>query len=220
MATERKNTGNDILSKRILNDIIRERYPFEPTKKIADELGLSESSVYNRAFAMGVKKDPVYLRSTQFPPGYLGGKATQFKKGQAPPNKGQKMSTEVYQKVARTMFKKGTVPPNTQPIGTIHQRKDTGGKMYQYIKLADSEWQLLNRYTWEQHNGPIPKGMVVVYKDGNYLNNDINNLLMITKKENMARNTIQRLPKILQQVMRLKCKLIKKINNNGTKQTK
>ena len=62
--------------------------------------------------------------------------------------------------------------------------------------------------------------MVVVYKDGNYLNNDINNLLMITKKENMARNTIQRLPKILQQVMRLKCKLIKKINNNGTKQTK
>jgi hypothetical protein len=203
-----------------MNDIIRERYPFEPTKKIADDLGLSESSVYNRAWAMGIKKDPVYLRSTQFPPGYLGGKATQFKKGTAPPNKGQKMSTEVYQKVARTMFKKGTVPPNTQPIGTIHQRKDTGGKMYQYIKLADCKWQLLNRYTWEQHNGPIPKGMVVVYKDGNYLNNDINNLLMITKKENMARNTIQRLPKELQQVMRLKCKLIKKINNNGTKQTK
>ncbi len=45
MATEKKNTGNDILSKRILNDIIRERYPFEPTKKIADDLGLSESSV-------------------------------------------------------------------------------------------------------------------------------------------------------------------------------
>jgi len=203
-----------------MNDIIRERYPFEPTKKIADDLGLSESSVYNRAFAMGVKKDPVYLRSTQFPPGYLGGKATQFKKGQAPPNKGQKMSTEVYQKVARTMFKKGSKPTNTQPIGTIHQRRDTGGKMYQYIKLADCNWQLLNRYTWEQHNGPIPKGMVVVYKDGDYLNNDINNLLMITKKENMARNTIQRLPKELQQVMRLKCKLIKKINNNGTKQTK
>jgi hypothetical protein len=203
-----------------MNDIIRERYPFEPTKKIADDLGLSESSVYNRAFAMGIKKDPVYLRSTQYPPGYLGGKATQFQKGHAPANKGQKMSNELYQKVAHTMFKKGSKPVNTQPIGTIHQRKDTGGKMYQYIKLADSNWQLLNRYTWEQHNGPIPKGMVVVYKDGNYLNNDIDNLLMITKKENMARNTIQRLPKELQQVMRLKCKLIKKINNNGTKQTK
>jgi hypothetical protein len=203
-----------------MNDIIRERYPFEPTKKIADDLGLSESSVYNRAFAMGIKKDPVYLRSTQFPPGYLGGKATQFQKGHASHNKGQKMSNELYQKVAHTMFKKGNKPMNTQPIGTIHQRKDTGGKMYLYIKLADSKWQLLNRYTWEQHNGPIPKGMVVVYKDGNYLNNDITNLLMITKKENMARNTIQRLPKELQQVMRLKCKLINKINKNGTQQTK
>ena len=203
-----------------MNDIIRERYPFEPTKKIADDLGLSEGSVYNRAYAMGIKKDPVYLRSTQYPPGYLGGKATQFQKGQVPPNKGQKMSKDLYEKVEKTMFKKGNKPMNTQPIGTIHQRKDTGGKMYQYIKLADSNWQLLNRYTWEQHNGPIPKGMVVVYKDGNYMNNDIANLLMITKKENMARNTIQRLPKELQQVMRLKCKLIKKINNNGTKQTK
>lgn len=202
-----------------MNDIIRQRYPFEPTKKIADDLGISEGSVYNRAWAMGIKKDPVYLRSTQFPPGYIGGKATQFQKGQAPPNKGQKMSKEVYQKVAHTMFKKGIVPPNTQPIGTIHQRKDTGGKMYQYIKLSDSNWQLLNRYTWEMHNGPIPKGMIIVYKDGNYLNNDINNLLMITMKENMARNTIQRYPAELQNVMKLKCKLIKTINN-GTKQTK
>jgi hypothetical protein len=202
-----------------MNDIIRQRYPFEPTKKIADDLGLSESSVYNRAFAMGIKKDPVYLRSTQFPPGYLGGKVTQFKKGHTPANKGQKMSTDVYQKVAHTMFKKGSKPMNTQPIGTIHQRSDKSGKMYLYIKLADSNWQLLNRYTWEQYHGPIPKGLIVAYKDGNYLNNDIDNLMLLTKKENMARNTIQRLPKELQQVMRLKCKLINKINN-GTKQIK
>jgi hypothetical protein len=168
---------------------------------------------------MGIKKDPVYLRSTQFPAGYLGGKATQFQKGSVPANKGQKMSKDVYEKAKPTMFKKGTVPPNTQPIGTIHQRKDTGGKMYQYIKLSDCNWQLLNRYTWEQHNGPIPKGLIVVYKDGNYLNNDINNLMLLTKKENMARNTIQRYPTELQQVMKLKCKLIKTINN-GTKQTK
>jgi hypothetical protein len=202
-----------------MNDIIRQRYPFEPTKKIADDLGLSESSVYNRAWSMGIKKDPTYLRSTQFPPGYLGGKVTQFKKGHTPANKGQKMSTDVYQKVAHTMFKKGSKPMNTQPIGSIHQRSDKSGKMYLYIKLADSNWQLLNRYTWEQYHGPIPKGLIVAYKDGNYLNNDINNLMLLTKKENMARNTIQRLPKELQQVMRLKCKLINKINN-GTKQIK
>jgi hypothetical protein len=196
-----------------MNDIIRQRYPFEPTKKIADDLGLSESSVYNRAFAMGIKKDPVYLRSTQFPPGYLGGKATQFQKGQAPPNKGQKMSKDLYQKVAKTMFKKGNKPMNTQPIGTIHQRSDKSGKMYLYIKLADSNWQLLNRYTWEQYHGPIPKGLIVAYKDGNYLNNDIDNLMLLTKKENMARNTIQRFPVELQKLIKINCKLNKKIKN-------
>jgi hypothetical protein len=196
-----------------MNDIIRQRYPFEPTKKIADDLGLSESSVYNRAWSMGIKKDPVYLRSTQFPPGYLGGKVTQFKKGHTPANKGQKMSTDVYQKVAHTMFKKGSKPMNTQPIGTIHQRSDKSGKMYLYIKLADSNWQLLNRYTWEQYHGPIPKGLIVAYKDGNYLNNDINNLMLLTKKENMARNTIQRFPVELQNLIKINCKLNKKIKN-------
>jgi hypothetical protein len=196
-----------------MNDIIRQRYPFEPTKKIADDLGLSESSVYNRAWSMGIKKDPVYLRSTQFPPGYLGGKATQFQKGQAPPNKGQKMSKDLYQKVAKTMFKKGNKPMNTQPIGTIHQRSDKSGKMYLYIKLADSNWQLLNRYTWEQYHGPIPKGLIVAYKDGNYLNNDIDNLMLLTKKENMARNTIQRFPVELQNLIKINCKLNKKIKN-------
>jgi hypothetical protein len=196
-----------------MNDIIRQRYPFEPTKKIADDLGLSESSVYNRAWSMGIKKDPTYLRSTQFPPGYLGGKVTQFKKGHTPANKGQKMSTDVYQKVAHTMFKKGSKPMNTQPIGTIHQRSDKSGKMYLYIKLADSNWQLLNRYTWEQYHGPIPKGLIVAYKDGNYLNNDIDNLMLLTKKENMARNTIQRFPVELQKLIKINCKLNKKIKN-------
>jgi hypothetical protein len=196
-----------------MNDIIRQRYPFEPTKKIADDLGLSESSVYNRAWSMGIKKDPTYLRSTQFPPGYLGGKVTQFKKGHTPANKGQKMSTDVYQKVAHTMFKKGSKPMNTQPIGTIHQRSDKSGKMYLYIKLADSNWQLLNRYTWEQYHGPIPKGLIVAYKDGNYLNNDIDNLMLLTKKENMARNTIQRFPVELQNLIKINCKLNKKIKN-------
>jgi hypothetical protein len=196
-----------------MNDIIRQRYPFEPTKKIADDLGLSESSVYNRAWSMGIKKDPTYLRSTQFPPGYLGGKVTQFKKGHTPANKGQKMSTDVYQKVAHTMFKKGNKPMNTQPIKTIHQRSDKSGKMYLYIKLADSNWQLLNRYTWEQYHGPIPKGLIVAYKDGNYLNNDIDNLMLLTKKENMARNTIQRFPVELQKLIKINCKLNKKIKN-------
>ena len=193
-----------------INEIIKQRYPFEPTKKIADDLNLTESQVYNRAFAMGIKKDPVYLRSTQFPAGYLGGKATQFKKGQIPPNKGQKMSKEVFEKVAPTMFKKGSVPSNTQPVGTINKRQDTNGKFYSYIKVANQNWQLLNRYLWEQNFGKIPPGMIVIFKDNNEDNFEISNLELISKKENMLRNTMHQYPLEIKQILILKNKLIKK----------
>ena len=193
-----------------INEIIKQRYPFEPTKKIADDLNLTESQVYNRAFAMRIKKDPVYLRSTQFPAGYLGGKATQFKKGQIPPNKGQKMSKEVFEKVSATMFKKGSVPSNTQPVGTINKRKDTNGKFYSYIKVANQNWQLLNRYLWEQNFGKIPPGMIVIFKDNNEDNFEISNLELISKKENMNRNSMHQYPLEIKQILILKNKLIKK----------
>ena len=193
-----------------INEIIKQRYPFEPTKKLADDLNLTESQVYNRAFAMRIKKDPVYLRSTQFPKGYLGGKATQFQKGQIPPNKGQKMSKEVYEKVSATMFKKGSVPSNTQPVGTINKRQDTNGKFYSYIKVANQNWQLLNRYLWEQNFGKIPPGMIVIFKDNNEDNFEISNLELISKKENMLRNTMHQYPLEIKQILILKNKLIKK----------
>jgi hypothetical protein len=50
-----------------MNDIIRERYPFEPTKKIADDLGVTVKSVYDRASTMGIKKDPEYLKVYSIP---------------------------------------------------------------------------------------------------------------------------------------------------------
>lgn len=39
------------------------------------------------------------------------------------------------------------------------------------------------RYTWEKHNGKIPKGKVIVFKDGNPRNCDIKNLLCLTRGE-------------------------------------
>lgn len=39
------------------------------------------------------------------------------------------------------------------------------------------------QYIWEQHNGKIPNGYKVTYKDGNKLNCDISNLILVSKKE-------------------------------------
>jgi len=197
---------------------VMKRYPFESTAAIAKDLGVSLSKVYNRAWSLGIKKDPVYLRSTQYPKGYLGGKASQFKPGHTPKNKGVKMPAELYKMVKPTMFKKGNKPANTKPNGTINVRADSSGRLYQYIKIKDSHWELLQRYVWTQANGEIPIGSVVIFLDGNYLNCELSNLQVITRKENMARNTIQRFPAELQEIMKLTCKLKRK--TNGKQQTK
>jgi hypothetical protein len=194
------------------------RYPFESTAAIAKDLGVSLSKVYNKAWSLGIKKDPVYLRSTQYPKGYLGGKASQFKPGHTPKNKGVKMPAEVYSAVAPTMFKKGNKPANTKPADTINVRADSSGRLYQYIKIKDSHWELLQRHVWTQENGEIPRGSVVIFLDGNYLNCELSNLQVITRKDNMARNTIQRFPAELQEIMKLTSKLKRK--TNGKQQTK
>jgi len=194
------------------------RYPFESTANIAKDLGVSLSKVYNKAWSLGIKKDPVYLRSTQYPKGYLGGKASQFKPGHIPKNKGVKMPAEMYEKVAPTMFKRGNKPANTKPNGTINVRADSSGRLYQYIKIKDSHWELLQRHVWTQANGEIPRGSVVIFLDGNYLNCELSNLQVITRKDNMARNTIQRFPAELQEIMKLTSKLKRK--TNGKQQTK
>ena len=37
---------------------------------------------------------------------------------------------------------------------------------------------------WERYYGEIPKNCLIIHKDGNKENNDINNLEMITREEN------------------------------------
>jgi hypothetical protein len=46
-----------------INEIIRERFPNEPTQKIADDLGLTYSQVANRAYCMEIKKSQEFKNS-------------------------------------------------------------------------------------------------------------------------------------------------------------
>jgi hypothetical protein len=41
----------------------------------------------------------------------------------------------------------------------------------------------LHRYIWIEHNGPIPKGLVVHHIDEDKTNNDISNLMLLSNKE-------------------------------------
>jgi len=201
-----------------LNEIIIQRYANMRTIDLANELGVKYCTVANEAYRMGLKKSKEYLTSELSGRRNLleKGMATRFKKGNIAHNKGAKMPEHVYEKAKATMFKKGNKPSNTQPVGTINFRIDSAGRTYAYIKIKDSDWRLMHRVVWEEHHGPIPRGMVVRFKDGNTMHWDINNLELIGQCQNMELNTIQRYPNEVRQVIKLNSKLKRKIN--GKKQ--
>lgn len=190
---------------------ITENYSDMNTTDIATILNRPIGGVYGKAHSMGLKKSKEYLaimlereakKLAEF------GKNYQFKKGNLPYNYGQKMSKIIYEKIQKTMFKKGSKPHNTRKEG--EESKSTDG--YTYVKIADNDWRLKHRVVWEKINGPIPANHIVVFKDNNQENFDINNLELITKSENMLRNTLHQYPEPIQQVIKLNNKLKKKIN--------
>jgi len=112
---------------------------------------------------------------------------------------------------AATQFKSGDMPHNHRPVGSIRIDNKDG---YVKMKIAEpKEWQLLHRYIWEKANGPLPKDKIVVFKDGNRYNIKLDNLELMTREENMQRNTIHRYPADLRHTMRVLNKLYKTINN-------
>lgn len=174
------------------------------SKDIAKMLGRTLQQVYNKAMAMGLKAPTERLRiagkiGMQHPKSV----ATRFHKGQIPPNKGKKVSPEVYEKMSHTMFKKGHISENKREVGA--ERVNVYG--YIEIKVAEPNvWRLKHRIVWEQHNGVIPAGHNVQFKNHNTQDCRIENLYLISKAEQMRNENslIAKYPKELQDVIRLK----------------
>lgn len=190
---------------------LQDNYSDMATANIATILNRPLGGVNGKAYALKLKKSKKYMKVlletegkklAEFGKNYL------FKKGDVPYNYGQKMSAELYEKCKRTMFKKGNKPGNIKKVGA--ERIDYEG--YTYVKLSDANWVLKHRYIWEQVNGPIPAESIVIFKDKNITNFDINNLMMISKVEHMLRNTIHQYPEPIKQIIKLNNKLKKQIN--------
>lgn len=101
------------------------------------------------------------------------------------------------------------LPHNTAPVGSIVVSSDG----YCKIKTAEPRtWEYLHRKNWEAAHGPIPKGKLVVFRDGNIRNYSIENLELISKKENMVRNSVHNLPEEIKEVIRLNGVIRRKIH--------
>lgn len=104
------------------------------------------------------------------------GRTGRFQKGQVPPNKGKKGVCAAG--CEKTWFPKGNIPKNYRPIGSERISKDG----YIEVKVADpNKWKLKHRIVWEKVNGPIPKGYIIIFRDNDKTNTDIDNLLMIKR---------------------------------------
>lgn len=69
-------------------------------------------------------------------------------------------------------------------IHAVYREKGTGTVSTGYKKyFINGRKASEHRLVWEKHNGPIPEGYVIHHKDGNGLNNSIDNLEMMTRSE-------------------------------------
>lgn len=99
-----------------------------------------------------------------------------FKPGQATWNKGVKGSI----KPNRTSFKKGMTPHNHRPVGWLRVTVDG----YLEMKVAEpKKFKAVHHIVYENHIGPIPKGHVVIFRDGDTHNVDPDNLTAVTREE-------------------------------------
>lgn len=76
-------------------------------------------------------------------------------------------------------FKKGHIPKNTRKVGAERIDKKSG---YVFIKVKEPNfWELKHRFIWEKEHGKMPEDSVIIFKDNNNKNCNIENLMLIKK---------------------------------------
>lgn len=156
---------------------LREHYPNTKIKDIVPVLGFSERTIEGKAFRLGLSKTEEFKRRM--------GLEGNFQNGHQPWNKGMK---GVSFGNSSTQFKKGMLPHNTKEDGTITVRKDKQENYHEHIRISLDNWIPMKHKVWIDHHGPIPKGNVIRVIDGDTMNSKIENLEMISQKENRIRN--------------------------------
>jgi hypothetical protein len=196
---------------------LRRRYPHEKTETIAADLRLPLHKVFNCAMRLGLEKTAKYLASPEACRLRRGGNigaAFRFPKGHVPANKGLRRPGWSAGRMRETQFKKGQRGNKWVPIGTEVVNCDG----YLSRKVAESRrydkaWKAVHRLIWVEKHGPIPRGHIVIFKDGNKLNCVLGNLELITLADNLRRNSIwKKLPKELASIVMLRAKIQRQIN--------
>lgn len=170
-------------------ELVRSMYPDYSTADIAKRLGRNSRSVYQQSFNMGLKK------SAQFMSEVHGAHITKAR-GPGRLNKG--------------LPHKPLGSTSVDSDGFLRQKVGTTG-----VKHRD--WRPIHLLLWEKHHGPVPEGHIVYFKDGDKRHISIENLACISRAEAMKIRSFQNLPEPLKEVIRLKTKVNRLINERTGK---
>lgn len=194
--------------------LLRSLYLDTPMPELLKAFGRPYWSIYNKAYALGLRRSDAYLASEhacRLRRENNPGAGSRFQKGHASWNKG--INFHSGGRSAETQFAPGAMPHNHVPVGServtcdgIRQRKthDDGP--------PHRRWKSVHMIMWEEAHGEVPAGHIVVFRDRNTTNISIENLELITRAENMRRNTIHRYPPELKDTIRQLGRLRKAIS--------
>lgn len=195
---------------------LKANYLIIPIKRIASNLcKTSDLSVRTRMKQLGLVVPPELIEQRK--------KESCFSPGHVPKNKEKKwheyLSPEIQARCLAGGYKKGQIPPNKKNIGDVAVRTygvHKGRKEYkiQWIKVGNGnlDWIPLHIYNWTTAGNVIPEGFVLAFKNGNQMNPELDNLELISMKENMLRNSIQNYPEDLKEIMMIKGRITRQIN--------
>lgn len=182
---------------------IKSEYLDKPIKRIASELNTTGGRIM-RFLAKNNLEIPRELVEKRK-------KDSLLKPGNIPFNKGMKqvdyMSNEMIERTKFTRFKKGNSPHNENYDG--HERTSKDG--YIEIRIRKGKYRLKHLVEWEQLHGKIPKSHCLLCVDGNKKNTDPWNWKLISRSENMLRNSKHDYPEEIIPSMVLVSQINKKI---------
>ena len=176
-----KRTGEHNKYTKEMIEWTRDIYLKQPLNKTAKEfeqrfnMSITEAALSNLATTHQFdKRTPHTANSGSFKKGHKNGK--QWEKG------------ECGDGCEKGWFKKGSTPANRVPMFTERWRGRKRPELY--IKIPQPcpytskpfRWYSKARHVWEQENGDIPTGHVIVHLDGNQANCEIENIECVPRK--------------------------------------
>ena len=175
----------------------------------------SRHFVHSVAASLGIRKSAEFLRQEGIRKAAhlstLAGNG-RFRNGIVPWNKGQKF--DAGGRSVDTRFKRGNKPPNYSVIGAERVSKE--GYLQRKVTstgYTPRDWVPVHHVVWmEAGLGKIPPGHVLVFRDGNKRNFALDNLELITKTENMRRNSIHRYGPMSSIINQLRGAIMRQIN--------